>query len=593
MTTRNIISALTIAIILAGSAALADSDSPFNRPQTPSIQNLWKAEKNPALRESIADIINRIDHTYAGLYDTIQKGGKLVIFFDPAHGKLRNGMWQGGDATRRTSCTNLPEEYYSILISRKMYEHLSKNSFIEVKTTDDFMEVLKGKSDTYRDIPFSTTVEMAERAGAFIIISEHLNNISVLHKADGKVNLPGIHITRNAYGWKVLQFVRDTYEGFLTLYNKLDASGFSYNYALKLKKMLVSKGLKPNSWGFGAVGDSRFCYFVDFPVSIIYESGFISNPDEEKRLRDPDYEKLIVDSQYTTMLETVNEVFGVDLSGSSAKKTGEPAAERIELLKLARLAVYYIKVGNTGSSIRVIREMEKKYAGGKYGEHTWYFTSVKNSLARSCNYYAMAQKFKRQKKNRQAQKYFLLARRSLQCAPIFSALRERYHHELNTTTATTATVASAVPAKAAPVEVKPVSKTEYSSFIARAPLGRSIILPIEHAQSLETAIDLALGPDAETLSKLVRSFKNGRIVTKTKYYTYSGKKKKKKRVTCWKTNVQKLKFGTGIYIVNLDTGLNIVSARYVNSVPLNPSQYQNQQYLKNSYFSHDTKDRSL
>ena len=30
-----------------------------------------------------------------------------------------------------------------------------------------------------------------------------------------------------------------------------------------------------------------------------------------------------------------------------------------------------------------------------------------------------------------------------------------------------------------------------------------------------------------------------------------------------------------------------------NSVPLNPSLYQNQQYLKNSYFSHDTKDRAL
>ena len=84
--------------------------------------------------------------------------------------------------------------------------------------------------------------------------------------------------------------------------------------------MLVSRGLKPNSWGFGAVGDSRFCYFVDFPVSIIYESGFISHPEEEKKLRDPEYIKLLVDSQYSTMLETVNEVFGVDISGAQAKK---------------------------------------------------------------------------------------------------------------------------------------------------------------------------------------------------------------------------------------------------------------------------------
>ncbi len=593
MVNKSTISALTIAILTVGSALYAEPEAPFARPQTQTIMNIWNTEKNASQKERIADIVNRIDQTYACLYDNIEKGGKLVIFFDPAHGMLRNGRWQGGDATRRSSCTNLPEEYYSILISRKMYELLSKNRFIEIKTTNDYLEVLKGKSDTYRDIPFSTTVEMAEKAGAFIIISEHLNNISVLHKADGRVNLPGIHITRNGYGWKVLRFVKDTYEGFLTLYNKLDASGFSHNYALRLKKMLVSKGMKPNSWGFGAVGDSRFCYFVDFPVSIIYESGFISNPEEEKKLRDPHHIQQLVDSQYAALLETINEVFGVDISGFSVKKTGEPSGDRIDLLKLARLSVYYIKTGNTASSIRVIREMEKKYSGSKYREHTWYFSSVKSSLARSCTYYARAQKYKRQKKNKLARKYFWLARRSLQSAPIFAGLRDRYHRELRTTATATTTVATLTPVKTATVDVKPVNKTEYSPYIARAPLGRSFILPIEHDQSIETAIELALDPDEETLGKLVKSFKNGKIVTKKKYYTYSGNKKKKKRTAAWKTIVQRVHFGTGIYIVTLDKNLNLVSARYVSSVPLNPGQYQNQQYLKNSYFSHGTKDRAL
>lgn len=596
MVTRNIISAVSIAIIMTGAALYAQPDSPFTRPQTQAIQSIYNAEKNPAIRERITDVINRIDQTYTSMYTNLEKGNKLVIFFDPAHGKLRNGRWQGGDATGRSSCTNLPEEYYSILISRKMYELLSKNSFIEIKTTDDYLEVLKGKSETYRDIPFSTTVEMAEKAGAFIIITEHLNNISVLHKADGRVNLPGLHITRNGYGWKVLRFVKDTYEGFLTLYNKLDASGFSYNYALKLKKILVAKGCKPNSWGFGAVGDSRFCYFVDFPVSIIHESGFVSNPEEEKKLRDPQYIQTLVDSQYAALLDTINEIFGVDISGFSVKKTGDPSVDRIDLLKLARLSVYYIKTGNPASSIRVIREMEKKYAGSKYAEHTWYFSSVKSSLVRSCNYYARAQKYRKQKKNKLARKYFWLARRSLQSAPIFTGLRDRYHHELRKTADTVAAAKPSAPAEARPasaVEVKPLNKASYSSYIARAPLRRSIILPIEHSQSLESAIELALDPDAETLGKLVKSFKNGKIVTKSKYYKYSGKGKKKKRVAAWKTNVRHVRFGTGIYIVNLDGNLNIISARYVGSVPLNPGLYQNQQYLKNSYFSHDTKDRAL
>ena len=126
------------------------------------------------------------------------------------------------------------------------------------------------------------------------------------------------------------------------------------------------------------------------------------------------------------------------------------------------------------------------------------------------------------------------------------------------TTADTA-VAAAVPAKPAPVEVKPVVKTVYSSVVARAPLGRSIIIPFERNQSLEQAIELALDPDPDTLTRLVKSFRNGKIVTKTKCYAFTGKKKKK-RVASWKTNVQKLQFGTGIYIVNLDSRLNIVSA---------------------------------
>ena len=200
MVPRNIISTLTITIVLAASAAVAEPASPFTRPQTSTITSIWSAEKNPVFREKIADIVNHIDQTYACLYDNLRKGGKLVIFFDPAHGKLKNGQWQGGDATRRSSCTNLPEEYYSIGISRKMYEHLSKNSFIEVKTTDDFLEVLKGKATRTGTFLSAPRSRLAERAGAFIIIAEHLNNISVFYKADGKVNLPGIHVTRNGYG---------------------------------------------------------------------------------------------------------------------------------------------------------------------------------------------------------------------------------------------------------------------------------------------------------------------------------------------------------------------------------------------------------
>ena len=583
---RVVNSASLIFLFILGIWRGADSspDIKLAQEQSPTIMRILTSEKNIVRRSRITEIINRIDHTYTCLYENLLKGNKLKIFFDPAHGLLPNGRWQGGEATRRMSCTNLPEEYYSIRISRMMYELLKNNSFIEVKTTDDFMAVLKGTSDVYHDIPFTTTVELAEKAQAFIIISEHLNNISILYKADGRINLPGIHITRNGYGWRVLQYVKDTYSGFLTLYNKLDASGFSLDYALKLKKMLIAEGLKPNSWNFGAVGDSRFCYFVDFPVSIIYESGFISNPEEEKNLRDPDYIKKIVSPQYNALIETIQEAFGVDISGSTVKKTGEISTDRIELLKLARLAVYYVQTGNSQSAIGAIREMEKKYPGTKYSEYTSFYTCIKNSLIRSCGYYGIAQQYKRRKNYRSARKYFVMARRALYTAPIFSVLRERYHREISNTAGS-----YAMPAEKPDIVSR--GKSGASLFAAKAPKGRSIIFPVEENQSLETSIKLALDPDLKDLEKLVKSFQNASFVVKQKVMQYSAKKMRD--IATGKPIRVKINFAPGIYIVRLDKNLNVASAQYVNSVVLDPRRYQNHQYLKNSYFAHDTKDRAL
>ncbi|MBN2160516.1 MAG: N-acetylmuramoyl-L-alanine amidase [Spirochaetes bacterium] len=580
-----IISCVTILIITGASASYSAPDNQFKNPQPQSIERIFNYEKNMASREKITDIVNRIDQTYGNLLENLQKGNRLVIFFDPAHGKLPDGRWQGGDATRRSSCTGLPEEYYSILISRKMYKLLNKNKFIEVRSTDDYMAVLRGMSDSYRDIPFSTTVELADKAGAFLIISEHLNNISVLYKADGRVNLPGIHVTRNGKGRKVLQFIRDTYDGFLTLYNKVDASGFSRSYALRLNKMLVAKGLKPNSWQFGAVGDTRFSYFIDFPMSVIYESGFISNPEEEKNLKDPEYINKIVESQYTALIETVKEVFAIDISGMYVQKAGAPSPDRIELLKLARLAIYYIQAVDSNKAVRVIREMERKYSGSRFGEYTYFFSKMKKNLVNSSRHFNLAAKYKRQKKNRLARKHYSLARKYLLRAPIFAKMHERYRNELNMTAVENKA------GKSKPMKIKPAKTAAAAGVVKRAPLSRSIIFPVEQNQSLEKAIETALAPDAETLKKLVRSFKNAKNTYWKKTRVYS--KKKKRKVVRWKQKSRKVRFVPGIYIVKLGKNLNVISARYKNSVTLNPNRYQNQQYLKNSCFAHDKKERTL
>jgi N-acetylmuramoyl-L-alanine amidase len=556
----------------------------IEHPQSATIMRVLNGEKNEVHRSRIAEIINRIDDTYVGLYDKLLNGKKLRIFFDPAHGLLPDGRWQGGEATHRLSCTNLPEEFYSIIISRMMYGLLKNNRFIEVGSTDDFMNVLEGKSEIYHDIPFTTTVQLADKSRAFIIISEHLNNISVLYKADGRINLPGIHITRNRYGWRVLQYVKDTYSGFLTLYNRLDASGFSMDYALNLKKKLVAEGFRPNSWNFGAVGDTRFCYFVDFPVSIIYESGFISNPEEEKKLRDPEYIKKIVHAQYSSLIETIQKAFGVDISGSTVRKTDEISNDRIDLLKLARVAVYYIKTGNSSSAVRVIRAMEKKYPGAKYSQYTDFYTHIKNSLALSCRYYDIARRYKRRKHYKTAGRYLLKARQALHTAPIFSALREKYHRELPDTGG----LKPSQTIKPVPASLK---RPKPASIAVRAPLFRRIIFPIEENRGLEASIWLALDPGPKKIEKLVQSFKNASRFVHKKVIVYS--RKKKRNIAIWKRVRVKIKFVPGIYIVTLDKNLNVSRAEYVRNVVLDPRRYQNHQYLKNSYFAHETRDRAL
>ncbi len=572
-----------IRMILAGGIILLSLANGFTEeakneqknPLTPFINNLLAKEKNEKDRKNITDILERIDGTYTNLYDNLKNGGKLVIFFDPAHGKLNNDVWQGA-ATRRMSTTNRPEEYYSILISRRMYQLLSRNKHIEVKTTDDFMDVLLGDSESYKDIPFSTTVELAKKHGAFIIISEHLNNVSMIHKASGKSNIPGVHVIYNQWGNRFLKYVHGSYKGFLTLYNKLDASGFSRQYALNLKKKLVSAGMKPNNWEFGAVGDSRFSYFVDFPVSVIYESGFISNPVEEKQLREPEHIDRIVTAQYESLLETIDEIFRVNLKGETVKKSGALPGDRIEVLKLSRMAVYYILNGNTSKGIATIRAMEAKYGKTSLKAHVYYYSGIRRTLEQYARYRRLVDA-----NNMYINKYTRLKRKYAQDkekAAYYSGLIKMHRHKRWKYTKKSHNCISSAPifkayqsrsnrsssGRSRGYDLISSTVNKYPVNASRASLLTPIILPIDDDQSLENAITMALDPDRETIEKLIDSFKKSRV-----------------------------KFSKGIYIVKLDKNLKVVTAKRVPSVHLNPTQYQNHEYLKNSYFGSREKIREL
>jgi N-acetylmuramoyl-L-alanine amidase len=558
---------ILILTTLIGFAELAypQKNPYFYKPQPKSIKEIIKKERKTTNYKKLIHIINRIDEVYSDLYRKLQKGQKIVVFFDPAHGKLPDGRWQGGKATRRLSCTHRPEEYYSVLFSREMYRLLNNNSHISVKSTPDFMNVLQNKTNIYKNIPFVETIKLAEKYNAFIIISEHLNNVLMVNKVNGIKNIPGIHLTKDRYGRKYLKFFDKSFSGFLTLYNTLDASGFSEKYALKLKENLVAQGIKPNDWEFGAVADDRFTYFTNFPISIIYESGFISNPQEEKKLRNPEYIKRIVKNQYHSLIENIKETFGLDISGATLKKIQKSPQAEIELLKLARLIVFYTKKGETKKALHSIKIMENKYGQTDYKNYIDYYKDIKDILIESEKYYKLGQKYKQRKKIEKAVEFFLKAKENLSDSPILDIYNQKY-------------------TKAIPKNFKKSKKKTRKLISKKIPQHKKkIILPIKEGQSLKEAIKLALAPSSSKIKKLLKSFQRAQKVTWKKVKIYS--KKKKKRITTWKKRIKRIKFNKGIYLVSLNKNLKITKTKRVSSVRLNPKKYQNQQYLKNSFLA--------
>jgi N-acetylmuramoyl-L-alanine amidase len=564
--------------------SFSNENPPYNPDLLPKpIAKILSMEHNISTAKMIVELMTRLDETYVNLYDKLQNGGKIIIFIDPAHGKLPNGFWEG-EATGRMSCTGLPEEYYSIILSRELYKLLSNNKFIEVKSTDDFLSVLKGKSDVYYNIPFTKTVRMANENNAFLLMSEHLNNIGSLVKASGIMNIPGIHIINDRWGNRYLSFIKDTYKGFLTLYNKFDTTEFSKKYSENIKDILSSNGMIANSWDLGSVADDRFCYFVDFPISVIYESGFISNPEEEAFLRDPKNQKMIAQSQYDSLIKTINEIFGIDISGRGAKIANNSREEMFNLLKLSRIAIFYINNCETEKAVATINIMESNYGANQ--SFLAPYRQIKRTLITAGSYYKTSRQLIAQKKYKNARWYAYKAKKVLRYKPIFSALFSKYSGDYSRlgVHVNEDYVPNYVPISYKIATLPPAK-------IKRSSLSTPIILPVDIDQTLEDAIIKALNPNKETLEKLMKSFNSAYSNSRIKVRGFS--KTDGKPIRYWKNVKEKVYFDRGIYIITLNGNLSVSHIRQINKVVLNPWKFQNQQFLKNSYFSFEDKEKSL
>ncbi|HPD05976.1 MAG TPA: N-acetylmuramoyl-L-alanine amidase [Spirochaetota bacterium] len=526
------------------------------------IATILNGEQSKERADEIIQIAGFIDELYSNLPQRIKNGQKLVLFFDPAHGIDDDGKWEG-EKTGRLSCTGLPEEFYSIAISRKLYTLLKKNPYIQVASTKDYIDALEGNSDSYNNITFKETVELARNARAALVISEHLNNTASLFKAYGLVNVKGIHVTysnNTAY----LTHIKEEHKGFLTLYNKFDTSGFSYKLASAVKGKLVANGLRVNSWNFGTVADDRFSYFVNYPISVIFESGFISNPDDETMLRNPDYQQLIAKSHYESILETIATTFGVDLSGFWGPRIIDTDFQKnLTLLKLSRIACNYISKNDTSKGLYVLQILLNQCDPEKDTAVIENITDMKYRIERSQTLYTKALQLKKKGQIRKAKISMQKAISLISRSPVFYEMRKAYRTEYGVLKETSPQKDYALQH---PIPAKGVNPSPSS-------ITTPVLIVLKNDITVSEAIYNALRCDDAMLKKLTQQFASSKIKAGKKRFENPTKE--------------------GIYIVQLTPKGNIKSVKRVTIVKLNPYKYQNQMYLKNSYCVSKEKSKSL
>jgi N-acetylmuramoyl-L-alanine amidase len=527
------------------------------------ISTIINEEQNKERSDELQQMLQFIDNLYDNLQSRVKNGEKIVIFFDPAHGIDDDGKWEG-EKTGRLSCTGLPEEYYSLQLSRKLYQLLKKNPYIEVVSTKDYIDALEGKTDNYYNITFKETVELAKNAKAALVISEHLNNTASIFKAYGLANVKGIYITYsngNAY----LTHIREEHKGFLTLYNKFDASGFSFQLATKVKQKLSANGLRVNSWNYGTVADDRFTYFVNYPISVIFESGFISNPDDEKILSDPEYQKLIAQSHYDAILETITLTFGIDISGFWGPRMVDNVnpSRNLLLLKLSRIACYYIAHSDTEKGVHVLSLLLKGCDPAKDAAVIENIQDMKYRIERSKEFYTKAIALKKKGKMKQARIYMRKAISLVSRSPVFYELRKTYRAEYKGL--------KEVIEQTSVAPRYPVPSTMVNPLASS--ITKPVLVVIEKNMTPQEALFNALQCDEALLKKITSQFVQANIKVGKKRFEKPNKE--------------------GIYIVQLTAKGNVKDVKRVAIAKLDPFKYQNQMYLKNSYCAPKERNKSL
>jgi hypothetical protein len=309
------------------------------------------------------------------------------------------------------------------------------------------------------------------------------------------------------------------------------------------------------------------------------------------------------------MIESFRDIFGVDISGETVKK-----AEKVDgqfnptMLKLSRIALYYLRSGDARSACGVIDGMAKEASDAKTREYIRPYIEIKNRALRAERLYeracalanAKVKSKKRKTANMRKAMSLLSAARDLTCSKYYYAglymkymnrHRQIEYHELAIAPDEKKTGTSDTNSSNAVSSQRQVERMFNTFTACGSPVTRPVIMVIEKNQSLDSAIEKALAPDQKTLEKLVHSFSNAYPQRAEKAMRAS--KRRKKAVTVVTRSRTRFVFEKGIYIVKLAGDLSVESVQRVRRVYLDPGQYQNHQYLKNSSFAYVEKQKSL
>jgi N-acetylmuramoyl-L-alanine amidase/uncharacterized protein YktA (UPF0223 family) len=320
--------------------------------------------KDKKHKQLLQNELHYIDKTYGQLISNLQKGNPIKIFLDPAHG-LINGK-SSARRTRRLSWNNKTEEFYSLKIVKQLYKIFQDNKHFKIITTPSLLKAINGKRKTYNDISFLNTIHRAKKNNALLIISEHLNNVKFV-KRNKLILKKGIQFTKDKYGQDYLIHNGRIENGFLTLYNPYDVLSLSYNIAYYTRKEMTKFHFFPNPWGNAKVADTRFSFFNLFPASIIFESGFICNPKDEKRLISYKGQTQIALSHYKAIVKSFSTLSGYNLfiKGNLVKnKLYNPKKLKLKISLLKKMRTIHLLVRTSKlikSKILLLSLLKSKY----------------------------------------------------------------------------------------------------------------------------------------------------------------------------------------------------------------------------------------